>query len=579
MVDLFNHIKIKYKLFIILFIEVILISSFSMVALQYSFAAYDDQLYKQVAGVLNLSTENIEIKLKDINRLSSTIFSDNDVQDCLRIINKEGSSYERHLAVAKLRSKLSNWSVSENYISSICLMDINNNEYLAGNKVTRMDEQRKNGILSAIKGKNGESVWILPARKDNYIISARDVRDTRNLNLAYMGALIIRVDPSKLVDEPLSASGNYDGSLVILSGDNIIFPIDGSFNIDVKKLDFEQYKGYRILNIDNKKYLTTQITSAYTGWTYVNMISYKQVLSNANTIRTYMILIYIAFLAIVVYMGIKFSKSITKPIEKLMIKMKRVEKGNFEIEPEIISGDNEIARLSSDFDIMTGEINNLIKENYMKQISIKEAELRELQGQINPHFLYNTLESIYWLAKTNKQDSISVMAKSLGDLLRSSINNKKSVISLYDEIQILQNYILIQKIRYEERLEFQINIEEKLLEYSIPKLTLQPIIENSINYGLESIVGVCRIEVSAIKKDQWFEISVTDNGPGAEEDLIEKLRRGEIKPKGSGIGLLNINERIKITFGELYGININSKIGKYMTVVIKLPYKECQQSV
>ena len=375
----------------------------------------------------------------------------------------------------------------------------------------------------------------------------------------------------------MNAPGNYDGSIVILLGDSIIFPIDGPFNnIDIKNLNVERHHGYRILNIDKRKYFATQITSAYTGWTYVNIVSYRQVLENANIIKTYMALIYVAFLIIVVYMGIRFSESITKPIEKLMLKMKKVEKGDFEIEPEIISGDNEIARLSSDFDIMTGKINNLIKENYMKQILIKEAQLRALQGQINPHFLYNTLESIYWLAETNKQDNISVMAKSLGDLFRSSISNKESVISLYDEIQILQNYISIQKIRYEERLEFKIDIEEDLLKYSVHKLTLQPIIENSINYGLERIVGVCKIEVRAVKADQWFEILVADNGPGAEADLLEKLRKGEIKARGTGIGLMNIDERIKITFGELYGISINSETGKGTTVRIKLPYKECQ---
>jgi two-component system sensor histidine kinase YesM len=163
------------------------------------------------------------------------------------------------------------------------------------------------------------------------------------------------------------------------------------------------------------------------------------------------------------------------------------------------------------------------------------------------------------------------MVHSLGNLMRNSISNKQYIIPICDELTLLDDYIRIQKIRYEERLDFSMNVEQEVLQFYIPKLTLQPIIENSINYGLEAVSRTCRILVQGFLKDGQIEISISDNGPGMVEEFVEKILQGKVAPKGSGIGLRNIDERIKILYGMNYGIDIKSIPGEGTEVIVKIP--------
>jgi two-component system sensor histidine kinase YesM len=568
----YKNLKIKYKLFIILFTEIIIISIFSISALQIAFSFFNEQLYKQAANVLNFSSENIEIKLKEISRLSYRIFSDEDIQECLRSIQKTGNSYEKYLSVVKLKEKLASWAASENYVSSISFIDLNGNEYAAGYFPSRLDETRRLEIVNKTKKVNGNNVWITPSGKDNLIISAREVKNSKDLNLDTLGTLLIKVDSRQLMSRSSGTTKTYGGSIIAVSEGKIIFLSDDINKFDGLDLDFTDKQGYSISNIRGSKFFIAHNTSDYTAWTFLNIIPYEKLFNSINTVRNLTLLIYLIIFLGVIYLGVRFAKGITKPIEKLTDKMKRVEEGDFETEPGNFTSNNEIERLGNDFEIMIGRINTLIRDNYMKQLSVKEAELKALQGQINPHFLYNTLESINWLAMINKQDKISLMVKSLGNLLRNSINNKESIITLENEISIIKSYVTIQKIRYEERLEFIMQIDEGLYQCPVPKLILQPIIENSINYGLEKMMKTCVITVSSILMQDSFEIRISDNGPGMRKDIVEKLQKGEIKPSGSGIGLRNIYERIKLLFGEEYGISVSSELRNGTTVSIRLPY-------
>lgn len=175
------------------------------------------------------------------------------------------------------------------------------------------------------------------------------------------------------------------------------------------------------------------------------------------------------------------------------------------------------------------------------------------------------------MAKTNQEPRISKMVEALGRLLRSAVY-KQDLVTIADEVKILENYIIIQKIRFEERLQFSIKMEEELDDCLIPKLTLQPIVENAVNYGLESKSGVCRIKVWMEKSGERVEIFVEDNGPGMEPGYWEKLAQGLVKTRGSGIGLKNIDDRIKMIFGEEYGIRIDSKLGVGTKVTVVFPF-------
>ena len=170
-----------------------------------------------------------------------------------------------------------------------------------------------------------------------------------------------------------------------------------------------------------------------------------------------------------------------------------------------------------------------------RQLAVK-MEFEALQAQINPHFLYNTLETINWSAKMARQPHISSMVESLGFLLRSSISLKEPLIPLSQELGIVLHYINIQRIRFEERLDFRLDVPDVLMPVLIPKLSSEPLVENAVNYALEKMTDTCVIAITAEEKDGLIELTVSDNGPGMDESILMRLKSGEVKPKGSGVG-------------------------------------------
>lgn len=202
---------------------------------------------------------------------------------------------------------------------------------------------------------------------------------------------------------------------------------------------------------------------------------------------------------------------------------------------------------------MIRRIRELINENVAKQLLLRETELKALQAQINPHFLYNTLESVNWLAKANKQDRISEMVEALAFLLRSAVSFEEQLIPLRKELDIVRSYVTIQTTRFDERLVFHLDVPEELMDAQIPKLTLQPLVENAIHYALEPRIEPCRIAIIARESEGALFLRVEDDGPGMTPDFLEKLRSGQVTTRGQGIGLTNIQERINLTFGTPWG--------------------------
>jgi two-component system sensor histidine kinase YesM len=173
---------------------------------------------------------------------------------------------------------------------------------------------------------------------------------------------------------------------------------------------------------------------------------------------------------------------------------------------------------------------------------------------MNPHFLYNILESVNWRAKAIGENKISAMMESLGILLRSTLSEHDENFTLKKEMELVECYLTIQKIRFDEQLECSLNIDEAYLDAKIPKLVLQPLVENAIHYGLEEITDVCLISIHSCVEDEKLILKVKNSGTQFEENLLIKLANKEITPHGMGIGLQNINDRLKITFGDEYGL-------------------------
>jgi two-component system sensor histidine kinase YesM len=264
-------------------------------------------------------------------------------------------------------------------------------------------------------------------------------------------------------------------------------------------------------------------------------------------VRTFIILIALfGMMAIIV--SLVLSKTISRPVNELASLMKRVETGELNVNFDIHSED-EIGQLGHSFNNMVREINRLIDEVYVKQYLLKEAEFKALKAQVNPHFLYNALESIKWMAKLEDKEGVILMVTSLGKFLRYSISSKGDIVSVSEDIEQVNNYLTIQKIRYGDKIEVSLDIEEDLYVKSIIKLLLQPLVENAIIHGLEQKRGKGKLWIKGYKLNSDLCFEIIDDGVGM----------GNSSAKGEGIGIDNVDRRIKLHYGEAYGVSFERK--------------------
>ena len=575
---IYLNLKIKEKMLIIQILETLLFIAIGLGALQVSFYIYDMQLDENAERALNLYSVNIESALNGVSNLSFNIFKDAGLQRDLEENLDHESSYQQYMLNNDINNILQTWYASAgNLVLSIQVFDMSGAEVGSRDPNFNLTENQKAQIISKARSANGNVVWIPPVNNDDAIILTRTIRKISKLNLTNLGVLVIRVNPKELIDMYSQYLPEYDSNIYILSPTEVILGKKDGLDLGSIMENAKKNSGYFTADLEHKKTLVIYRKSSGTDWIFANIVPYQSIYENVIWIRATLIVFYLLLFALLLFLSLKFSRTITNPIEQLIDKMKTIETGEFENLSEIQVGQpniqrkDEVGTLQRDFNLMIKEIGYLINENYIKQLQVKEFEYKSLQAQINPHFLYNTLDSINWLAKMNHQQQISVMVKSLGDLMRYSISKKERIITLREELKILNDYITIQKIRYSERLEVSISIGEELYDCLITKLTLQPIVENSINYGLETSPGICRVAIYARILDDRIELNIEDNGPGIREEILEAIKTNSVQSKGSGIGLNNIDDRLKLTFGPQCGLSIDSAVGKGTTVHVYLP--------
>lgn len=309
------------------------------------------------------------------------------------------------------------------------------------------------------------------------------------------------------------------------------------------------------------------------GWSLGIHFLEKEMTSDTDRLLQ-MILFFGLFIIMgLIIISLFLSSSIVKPVKKLQGLMKHVEAGKLDI---VYShpGEDEIGQLAKSFNKMVGQINHLINTVYIQQKNKREAELRALQAQIQPHFLYNTLDTIHWMALEHQATDITAMVEALTNIFRISISRGEEVIPYSEEIKHIQSYLFIQKVRYEDKLQYELTFEEALKQYKVLKLIIQPLVENAIYHGIKKKKGPGKIVIEGKIIAGEAELRVLDDGIGIEQDQLTKmidLLKGRSKGEGTGYGMFNVNERIKLMFGNEYGVRIHSQYGKGTEVILRHP--------
>lgn len=297
-----------------------------------------------------------------------------------------------------------------------------------------------------------------------------------------------------------------------------------------------------------------------------------------------MAVLFVGILTAILYMSYAIPESITKPIREITDITNQVAGGDLSVRTKKYE-DVEASVLSDSLNTMIEKINDLLDQVTKEQINLREAELELLQAQINPHFLYNTLDTIVWLAEGNRQKEVVEMVKNLSDFFRTSLSRGREMVSLSDELLHVRSYLKIQQVRYQDILDYEVDVDENLYAFQIPKISIQPLVENALYHGIKNKRGLGKITITSERENDYFNIVITDDGIGMTPERLIEVRQGlldeafgvqaglETEKKKNMYGLLNVNERIKLKFGNEYGISIDSEYKEGSVVKVKLPYK------
>ena len=312
-----------------------------------------------------------------------------------------------------------------------------------------------------------------------------------------------------------------------------------------------------------------------TGWTVVDCTSVRQLLGKSRQAQSIYVLTAVALVIVALLFSRFMARSITLPIQKLRDSMKKVQEGDFSVSDVVVDSKNEIGSLTKSFDVMTHRIQELMEQNVHEQEEKRKSELRALQSQINPHFLYNTLDSIIWMAEGKKNEEVVLMTASLARLLRQSISNEEEVVPIANEVEYARGYLTIQKMRYKDKLEFQIEVEPSILHIPLIKLVLQPIIENAIYHGLKYKESKGLLIIKGFMKDGNAVLQVIDDGVGMDKETLAHIYdRHKVNYHSNGVGVYNVQKRLQLYYGEDYGITYQSEEGKGTTATITIPGRQ-----
>ena len=537
--------------------------------------SYTGLVNKNNTELINLYTSKVEAQMKQVVDLSYSILCDSAVQRSVKKYNSSIEDYNRFNARTELYNILYAKTFNMSFIESIHF--IYQDEYQINVNPKQPHAIFEPAYLNSLKAeadqRNGGNVWSVDENRTQTIEIARLYR---NIDVPFepLGYLIISVRSDAILEYESKSAAQYTPQVFCSIGDVIIR--DPNTSIDKLRigeiLDSKADTG--TIAIDQANFIFAVNESRLIDWRFVILMNSDLIFQEVQARRSLYLISLVVVCLVILFLVARYASLIYRPISTLADYIRMIPAGVFRHFPN--SGKNrsmitEIALLAENYNHMADKIDYLINEVHQEELRLSEMRYKMLQNQINPHFLYNTLETIRWKAKQSGDDEIGEMTLAISNLLRISIS-KSDIVTLSDDIRLANNYIKIQKIRYEDRLEYEQNIDESLSEYCLPKLSLQPLIENSIQHNLEKHKGICKIKVSTVRLDTCYLIVVKDNGRVKDLEQVHLVMQGEKESTGTGLGLKNIHERIQISFGSAYGLRVFTEDGYGICVELRLPY-------
>ncbi|MDO4867987.1 MAG: sensor histidine kinase [Clostridia bacterium] len=479
---------------------------------------------------------------------------------------------------------------TDNIIDSIIVYTDRGKFYAGGNGIS-LDRNEVRRRMLDYESRQPVSPWYLalerkPTRetRPDYILALYyPLQDTSRLR--QIGFVYVVISPERLMDS-LQASSSGRRILVVDADMQVIYSSDGQ--APGQMLDEALAEGisgessFLYDDGENGRQFGVHTTTGETGWHMVSLIPYAAMTREVNRYILYIAAMFAAAMAFVILFSVSSTRHIVKPLHQLMDSMVGVQNGNYDVELPAESSD-EVGQLTRTYRVMLNRIKQLIADIYASEKKKRETELLVLQTQINPHFLYNTLNSIHWIAMVHGLNSISDMVNSLVAILRYSLNNFSTFTTLKVEVDMLEPYLFIQNVRFGNGISFSSHVPAEFERCQIPRLLLQPLVENAISHGLRPKGGKGHIHIECAAIDGVLCVDVIDNGVGLPEDVPEftdyETLRAKFPASGdqTSIGLENTFTRIRLYFGERYGLLFKSQAEQGATVRVTLPIAEAKE--
>ena len=574
-----SNLPLKQKLSCIILSVLTLILLFFLLALQISKYSYNEQLYRAIAGNLSFSASTISKHLKNIESFSSVVIAQKEVQESLDAVNSNDDVLTLSKNYSLLNEVVSTYqqTYKQNNLSCIALINPRFTNCSNFPVMSRIPPEFLREILQKAAQASGSAVWISDS-SNHYLILSRQIRKTENLSLKPLGYLLLFINLDDLVGDANQAVNTYEsGHYLIYDNEKLIYHSEG-ISQDWALLLYEKLqRPYDIIKQNRHKYFAVRSRIPSYEWNYINLIPYDDINRSIVAVFQLILVILLAGLLLSLFVAHIMMRYVVRDFELLLHKMEIFSQTELQLPESRIDysqRSDEIGKLHQSFDAMAERIQHLVNTNYRYQILNRDARLKALESQINPHFLYNTLETVNWRAKALKDDTISNIVQSLAALMHATLSNEKSLVPLNYELNLVNNYITIQKIRFEERLLFRFydsECTENLKNALVLPLTIQPLLENAIRYGMEEMTETCEISVYPYQRGDFLIIEVANQGSSFEENLLENLQNGSKSSHGFGIGLLNINQRIQMLFGDGYGLSFRNEEDKAIAI-ITLPF-------
>lgn len=526
------------------------------------------------AQKLNSLTGNIATTMNHVNEVSHLIFQNSDVRNYF-----EGTSQKDP---SEIMSFLTSFVGYNTDLYSIRIEGLDDRRLTIGNaRNSHVLTERQREKADSLEGYYYWTPSVLSGPGNSAVRTFSFIRQYRNIYQpsVLLGYIVIDIPVSLIIDtyqNELSSEGNI---FLIANQDGTILASNAEkyrdSRISLESLQNEELKkiGKHALN---GEYLVNTSFLEEAGWTIIDLTPTSVALADNQVISQIIVTVILCSVFVCVLLSFIISRKNLAPLRTLGNLIKDAGHQHFSEYPYITTND-EVGLLAKEFNEMSQRLEFMMNQVYAAQLSQSEAEFQALQAQINPHFLYNTLDTIYWVCRLEHADEAAELVQALGNMFRLSLNKGEGLITLQNELKHLSSYLIIQKKRCKDNVKVKISVDSRLEpdKVKVIKLILQPLVENAFVHGVSNSRTDNLITITVTRQDQTLLYIIEDNGNGIAPELVTELNSRNSR---HGFGIRNTNERIKLLFGEEYGITISSTPGKGTRILVKQPYCLAQEN-